>query len=305
MATRPKNFTPIEDVMLCRAYVNATLNPITGTDQKMEVFWRGIKGKFDELYAEADEVQEGVARAPEALMNRYMRKILPEMNLWIPFYKRVSDCPPSGVPKEQCPNFASEAFFAHFKRPFRFPHVAEVLMQQPKFDPMSRNDDIEELLDVTGAVNQFANGKSTTNTIGKPMGSKIPRPIGQKAAKRKAQEEISVARSQKTRTASMVQMTAIHERLAKSMEDNNQIDIRYKEFQMLKEIGDVEGSRKCIEEIQQLKASIDGRASASIDCRASFSSGSDEDDANDSPMVPVVVTAPAQMMVDDNELDNY
>ncbi|KAG7367866.1 hypothetical protein IV203_030609 [Nitzschia inconspicua] len=162
MATPPKNFTPIEDVMLCRAYVNATLNPITGTDQKMEVFWRGIKGKFDELYAEADEVQEGVARAPEALMNRYMRKIQPEI--------------------------------------------------------------------------------------------KIPRPIGQKAAKRKAQEEISVARSQKTRTASMVQMTAIHERLAKSMEDNNQIDIRYKEFQMLKEINDVEGSRKCIEEIQQLQA---------------------------------------------------
>ncbi|KAG7345300.1 hypothetical protein IV203_032831 [Nitzschia inconspicua] len=91
MATRPKNFTPIEDVMLCRAYVNATLNPITGTDQKMEVFWRGIKGKFDELYAEADEVQEGVARAPEALMNRYMRKIQPEMNLWIPFYKRVAE----------------------------------------------------------------------------------------------------------------------------------------------------------------------------------------------------------------------
>ncbi|KAG7347242.1 hypothetical protein IV203_015947 [Nitzschia inconspicua] len=81
MATPPKNFTPIEDVMLCRAYVNATLNPITGTDQKMEVFWRGIKGKFDELYAEADEVQEGVARAPEALMNRYMRKIQPEMSL--------------------------------------------------------------------------------------------------------------------------------------------------------------------------------------------------------------------------------
>ncbi|KAG7353210.1 No apical meristem-associated C-terminal domain containing protein [Nitzschia inconspicua] len=215
MATRPKNFTPIEDVRLCRAYVNATLNPITGTDQKMEVFWRGIKGKFDELYAEADEVQEGV--------------------------------PPCSI---------------------------------------------EELLAVTGAVNQNANGKSTTNTIGKPMGSKIPRPIGQKAAKRKAQEEISVGRSQKTRTASLVQMTAIHERLAKSMEDNNQIDIRYKEFQMLKEIGDVEGSRKCIEEIQQLQASIDGRASASIDCRASFSSGSDEDDANDSPMVPVVVTAP-------------
>ncbi|KAG7366474.1 MULE transposase domain containing protein [Nitzschia inconspicua] len=97
MSTRPMNFTPIEDVMLCRAYVNATLNPITGTDQKMEVFWRGIKAKFDELYAEADEVQEGVARAPEALMNRYMRKIQPEMNLWIPFYKRVADCPPSGV----------------------------------------------------------------------------------------------------------------------------------------------------------------------------------------------------------------
>ncbi|KAG7350445.1 hypothetical protein IV203_009805 [Nitzschia inconspicua] len=147
------------------------------------------------------------------------------MNLWIPFFKRVADCPPSGVPKEQWPNFASEAFFPHFKCPFRFPHVADVLMQLPKFDPMSHNDDIEEILDVTGAVNQNSSGKSTTNTIGKPMGSKILRPIGQKAPKIKAQEEISVAETQKMRKASMVQMTAIHERLAESMEDTNQINI--------------------------------------------------------------------------------
>jgi hypothetical protein len=38
--TKPgSNYTAVEDLCLCKAYVNCTLNPTKGTDQKAEHFW--------------------------------------------------------------------------------------------------------------------------------------------------------------------------------------------------------------------------------------------------------------------------
>ena len=70
-APRPKNFIDIEDQVLCRAYVNQSTNPAVGTDQKLEVFYGGIKTKFEELLDLEDlqEQQGRVERSAEALMN--------------------------------------------------------------------------------------------------------------------------------------------------------------------------------------------------------------------------------------------
>jgi hypothetical protein len=49
---RPANFTAEEDVFLCRAYVNVSLDPAVGTDQSAETFWKKVKDKFTSLYKE-------------------------------------------------------------------------------------------------------------------------------------------------------------------------------------------------------------------------------------------------------------
>jgi hypothetical protein len=43
---KPRNFSQIE---LCRACVIASMNPLVGTHQKLELFCRDIKTKFDKL----------------------------------------------------------------------------------------------------------------------------------------------------------------------------------------------------------------------------------------------------------------
>ena len=101
-APRPRNFGNIEDQLLCRAYVNVSCNPVVGTDQKRKIFWESIKYRYEDLYTREGVTEEDgkVERTWDALANRYQKKIQPEMNLFMSFYKRVAECPPSGTPKK-------------------------------------------------------------------------------------------------------------------------------------------------------------------------------------------------------------
>jgi hypothetical protein len=45
-SSRVSNFVVVEDVALCKAYVNVTLNPIDGAGQKSKEFWDHIHRKY-------------------------------------------------------------------------------------------------------------------------------------------------------------------------------------------------------------------------------------------------------------------
>jgi hypothetical protein len=44
--SKASNFVAGEDVALCKAYVNVTLNPIDGVEQKASSFWDHIRRNF-------------------------------------------------------------------------------------------------------------------------------------------------------------------------------------------------------------------------------------------------------------------
>jgi hypothetical protein len=44
--SKAANFVAAEDVAMCKAYVNVTLNPIDGVEQKASSFWDHIHRKF-------------------------------------------------------------------------------------------------------------------------------------------------------------------------------------------------------------------------------------------------------------------
>jgi hypothetical protein len=69
---RARNFSSAEDVILCRAYVNVTTNPITGVGQKASQFWQSIKEKFDAIFDSEGIEEEGgkEQRSADALLNR-------------------------------------------------------------------------------------------------------------------------------------------------------------------------------------------------------------------------------------------
>jgi hypothetical protein len=68
---KQKNFTTHEDVLLSKAYVNISTNPVAGTGKKSKDFWKSIKEAFDALMkAEPPEENEATTeRDQEALMN--------------------------------------------------------------------------------------------------------------------------------------------------------------------------------------------------------------------------------------------
>jgi len=238
---KPRNFGNIEDQLLCRAYVNVSCNPIKGTDQKRNAFWESIKTKYEELYVSENVTEDGPKeeRDWEALANRYQKKIQPEMNLFMPFLKRVYGCPPSGVPKEEYPNIAATDFHEHYDRPFKFLHCVAILKQLPKFDPESGVDE-EAIIEIDDDDDGEDDGDkkpsakpSATNKIGNPMGANMARPIGQKAAKK----ALAAKPVEDAKAAALSNLATSHARLATVAENQSDMEYLFTEFKMYQDLG--------------------------------------------------------------------
>jgi hypothetical protein len=91
--SRASSFVAVEDVVLCKAYVNVTLNPIDGVGQKSKEFWDYTHRKCCLLLKEenpSDELQE---RDSESLKNQFQRKIQKKMNVYNKYYKQAKSVP--------------------------------------------------------------------------------------------------------------------------------------------------------------------------------------------------------------------
>ena len=259
---RPRNFGNIEDQLLCRAYVNVSCNPVVGTDQKRKIFWESIKYRYEDLYTREGVTEEDgkVERTWDALANRYQKKIQPEMNIFMSFYKRVAECPPSGVPPEEWPKIAATNFGEFYDRPFKFLHCVSILQQLPKFDPMGADDEVIDLLeageddgDDGDDMDKKPAAKGSTNKIGKPMGAQMARPIGQKAAKKAAADDTMEERKVKA----IKSMGEAHSQLAKSVEVSTKIE----EIMMYKDMGMMEEAKTAMAELKKLKSQATEAAS--------------------------------------------
>jgi hypothetical protein len=182
---KQKNFTTHEDVLLCKAYVNISTNPVAGTGKKAKDFWKGIKEKFDELCkAEPPPETEGTPeRDQEALMNRFKRHIQKKMNVFNRYFKQVKQEAPSGTPYEEHIELAMERYLEEEGRPFPFKECVAILHQMPKFDPMFEveeieiDDDDEEEDDEDPSTPNSDKKPAAVNSIGAPMGAGKPRPL--------------------------------------------------------------------------------------------------------------------------------
>jgi len=264
---KPRNFSKVEDELLCRAYVNATTNSVCGTDQKLKDFWKDIKSKFDALCVSEQVEEDREERNWEALHVRYTKKIQPQVLLFNPFYKRIADCPPSGTTKDDWPRLAANEFSKAKDSDFKFLHCVPILHQLAKFDPMTDDDQVIDmtedddptttLLDDDDGGGGKPKAMPTTNKIGKPMGSSLSRPIGQKQAKRLAKEESS-------KLDAMDRMTLVHSQVQKEIATANKLEVMKGEFMILKEMGDMEGCAQLLAEYRAMKASSAENPSAEI-----------------------------------------
>jgi hypothetical protein len=169
----------------------------------------------------------------------------------MPLLKRVYECPPSGVPKEEYPNIAATNFHEHYDRPFKFIHCVSILKQLPKFDPES-GVDLDAVIAIEDDDEDVAGGEkkpSATNKIGKPMGANMARPIGQKAAKK----ALAAKPLEEARVTALSNMATAHTRIANMTEVQTNMDLLFTRFKMYKEMGRNEQAEAAMAALEALE----------------------------------------------------
>jgi len=73
------------------SFVNVSCDPVTGTDQKGNLFWQKVAAQVRELYLEESEVPiVGQARNFGSFLTRYQRHIQPDVLIYNKFHLEVS-----------------------------------------------------------------------------------------------------------------------------------------------------------------------------------------------------------------------
>lgn len=249
---------------MCKAYVSASTNPLTGTGQKASEFWRQIKEKFDELYVSEGVQEEGgrEMRDQEALGNRFKRHIQRKVNIFNKYYKQVKQEGPSGTPESEKIALACERHLNEEGRPFLFKECVPILSVMPKFDPMADyndSDDEEEVIEIVDDDTSVTGGAAkpaAINTVGAPMGHGKARPPGAKRAKEAVKADTVDAKKVKA----MERLADNHEELASALKKNNQLqeqknqqDNLYKQFEMYRALGNLPMAQQVMIQMQQLQ----------------------------------------------------
>jgi len=266
------NFTEIEDVALCKAYVNVTLNPIDGVGQKSAEFWGHIQRKFGSflLMQPSNIVTALPKRDAESLKNRFMRKIQKKMNVYNKYYKQVKESPPSGVnTEEEFRKIAADKYKEGTRQAFGFSHCVEILQGLPKFNPMVDDEDRSSNF----AVEDSDGDKkpAAVNKIGAPMGASLKRPPGSKQAKKDLQLKDGVSQSDTAASAALDRLAdsqaliastmANQHKLEKQKEHTNKLEkklaAKQMEFNMRQQMGDPAAAERCISELMDLQKQLD------------------------------------------------
>lgn len=90
-ATRALGFGEEEDLILCKAFVNVSENPVIGNNQKGSTFWAAVGSRFRELYSQLDEYVLGQPRNNDSLKLRFQRQIQPCTQVFNKYYKQIKD----------------------------------------------------------------------------------------------------------------------------------------------------------------------------------------------------------------------
>lgn len=192
-------FTEEEDLMLSRAFVGCSTNPLKGCNQTSENFWIDVKKRFDNIMATEVKPKEKNERSPESCMNRFQWHTAKHVSYFNKYYNEIKCTSPSGWTTEDFVKAAVKKYWEAERRPFKFPLCVPVLHQMPKFDPKaftgfeedcqyssSEDSSVEDGTNKEGNITAASKHKKH-NTLGWVQGDRIQHPIGVKVAKKKMQ----------------------------------------------------------------------------------------------------------------------
>lgn len=251
---KARNFSQVEDLLLCKAYVNASENPRVGVGQKLAEFWGSVKEAFDALYV-SEGVEEPLGkeeRDHESLMNRFSRQIQPTVNRFNKYFRQIKLEQPSGTPFSEYIRLAKERYEENEPGKFKFEECVPILHAMPKFDPMAQVEEIE-LDDDEEEDDPSASNKDAVNKIGAPMGHHMPRPVGCKAAKKMAADDMTLSSQMRgVKDGQMELVSAIKEsnQLRRAKEKKAEL---FKLFEAHRAMGDMEGANSYLRQVKELR----------------------------------------------------
>jgi hypothetical protein len=263
-AKRSKNFSEEEDVLICKAYVRVSEDPVKGANQKSDVFWKAVYSNYNELkLSQEEEIPE---RNSQAIKNRFQRHIQKHANLYNGYYKQLKDKNPSGWKEDDYLCNTVIKFNEEEGRQFQFTNCMPILQKLLKFDPMMTDltfDDDDEL------------DSSNTNKIAGAMGANKPRPIGNKKAKKAKLETGSLASLETDKVASIAKLSEATSKLAETMERRQLHDTWLRMAQMYQSMGDFPMCQEYLKKV--------------ADDQAKFASSIAARDTQETPVVPTEV----------------
>lgn len=194
-----RNFTKEEHLLLSKAYVRVSLDPIRGNDQKSQDFWANVFRVFVALYkAEAEVQEESMAdRNPDSIRSRFQRNIQKDVIEFCAIC-RTNELK-SGESQDDFFVRMDHIFEQKKNKAFRFRHCMPILQEIPKFDwETTENTNIDELAEdfLNDSIEVVTKSDRARTPEQKSLqkssfvnnASTLKRPQGAKAAKRKVVE---------------------------------------------------------------------------------------------------------------------
>ena len=200
---KPPNYSEDEDFLISCAYTNVSVDPIKGVGQKADTFWTRVHEKFLILSQKhfSNQDHDMPFRTKESIEQRWKKKISKCVQLWNKFYRQLKSVNQSGWNEDKYIEEAGNLYLSEVGEPFKYAKCVPVLHKLPKFDPMVRTsagvmsettDSPCDALDTDADGDQSSvvvrtpgsRSKRNVNNSVPAQGSKLPRPIGMKKAKK-------------------------------------------------------------------------------------------------------------------------
>jgi len=208
---RAPNFTPVEDLILCKSYAAVSEDPTVGTDQTVETFWGKIFETF--IYLSATEASNGTfyKQNGKSMRDCFVRTIQPAMNVFNKHFCDVKNRKISGIGgEEDIYNIALKEYEEAEGKPFPFLSCAKSLHKMPRFNPMTKPTKLR-------LADNSVVSKGEVNNIASPMGSSFARPKGVKATKNHVEISRMKHMTTKGSAESMSKMASSHTKIAAVM----------------------------------------------------------------------------------------
>ena len=183
-----------EDRRLVKSWINVSTNPITGADQKKSGFWTKVADAFNEARP------NGATKKPPKTLNSRWNRGIPLVSKWSGCVAQAYRDKPSGTNEEDIIQNAQDLYEFKTGKKFNLMHWWVLLKDEPKWDSvcdqsLQASSKRLRTLECGGhSETSFPGTPSTPNTPINLDSDDTPtfevggivRPMGQKAAKRKA-----------------------------------------------------------------------------------------------------------------------